>query len=86
MTEYDNTNRGALFQSEKTTDRHPDLKGKLNVDGTDYYVSAWSEVSKKDGKKYLSLSVDKKKDQGSAPAAPATPAATAEAEDGPLPF
>jgi hypothetical protein len=50
MTEYDNTNRGALFQSEKKTEKHPDLKGPLNIEGTDYYVSAWSEVSKKDGK------------------------------------
>lgn len=83
MTEYDNTNRGALFPAEKETDRHPDLKGKLNVDGTDYYVSAWSNVSKKDGKKYLSLSVDKKQDQKPSPAAPAATGGTA---DEVLPF
>lgn len=85
MTEYDNTNRGALFQSEKKTEKHPDLKGPLNIEGTDYYVSAWSEVSKKDGKKYLSLSVDKKQDKESAPA-PAAPAAPAATGDEALPF
>ena len=40
---YDNTNRGQLWRNEKkTTDKHPDLTGSLNVDGVDFWVSAWT--------------------------------------------
>ena len=40
---YDNTNRGQLWRNDKkTTDKHPDLTGTLNADGTDYWVSAWT--------------------------------------------
>jgi hypothetical protein len=39
---YDNTNRGAIWKNrDKTEDKHPDFKGQLNVDGVDYWVSAW---------------------------------------------
>ena len=39
---YDNTNRGAIWGSDKKeTEKHPDFKGKLNVEGVDYWVSAW---------------------------------------------
>lgn len=42
MKEYDNTNRGAIWKnSEKTIDNHPDFKGTLNVEGVEYWVSAW---------------------------------------------
>tara|TARA_B100001093_G_scaffold12807_1_gene11934 strand:+ start:3132 stop:3371 length:240 start_codon:yes stop_codon:yes gene_type:complete len=64
---YDDTNRGALFPSEKKTEKHPDLKGKLNVNGEDFYLSAWSQVSKA-GKKYLSITVDKPREAEAAPA------------------
>jgi hypothetical protein len=40
--EYDNTNRGSIWKNEdKDADTHPDFKGSLNVDGTEYWVSAW---------------------------------------------
>jgi uncharacterized protein (DUF736 family) len=58
MTQYDNTNRGGLWPAEQKTEKHPNLKGKINVDGKDYYVSAWSKVDQNGGK-YLSLSIDK---------------------------
>lgn len=69
MTEqkYNNTNRGALFPSDKTTDKHPDLKGKINVNGEDFVLSAWSEISKA-GNKYLSISVDKPREAQPTPA------------------
>jgi hypothetical protein len=42
MAEYDNTNRGAIWKNKKKeTDKHPDFTGSLNVDGHDYWVSAW---------------------------------------------
>lgn len=42
MSEYDNTNRGSIWKNEKkTTDKHPDFTGSLNVDGVEFWVSAW---------------------------------------------
>ncbi len=39
---YDNTNKGALWGNrEKKKDTHPDFKGSLNVNGVEYWVSAW---------------------------------------------
>jgi hypothetical protein len=40
--DFDNTNRGSIWRNEKKeTDKHPDFTGSLNVDGKDYWVSAW---------------------------------------------
>lgn len=61
MTQYDNTNRGVLFDNErKETDSHPDMTGRLNVNGVDHWFSAWW----KDGQKgeFLSLSLGKVKE------------------------
>lgn len=58
--EYDNTNRGALFRNEdKRGDSHPDYKGSINVNGVEFWLSAWLKESKK-GTKYMSLSVQPK--------------------------
>lgn len=57
---FDNTNKGALFQSkDKKTDKHPDYNGTINVNGDEYWLSGWKKQSK-DGKPYLSLSVQEK--------------------------
>jgi hypothetical protein len=57
MSNYDNTNRGALFTNDrKQADNHPDYQGKINVDGTDWEISGWSRTGKS-GKKFMSLSV-----------------------------
>jgi len=58
--EYDTTNRGSLFKNDRKDDaKFPDYKGSINVDGTDYWLSAWIKVSK-DGNKFMSLSVKNK--------------------------
>ena len=60
--EYDNTNRGVLFKNDrKESDRHPEYKGSINVDGQEFWLSAWV----KDGKsgKFMSLSIQPKNDQ-----------------------
>ena len=75
MSDYDNTNSGALFaNADRKTDKHPNARGTLNVEGVEYWISAWTKVSKK-GEKYQSLSVQPKEQQApkSAPAASEPP-------------
>lgn len=56
--EYDNTNRGVLFKNdEKKGEAHPDYKGRINTNGQDFWLSAWLKTAK-DGRKYMSLSVN----------------------------
>jgi hypothetical protein len=62
---YDNTNSGILARNErKTTDKHPDFSGSLNVAGVDYWLPGWVNAgragSKMEGKKYFSLKVTPK--------------------------
>lgn len=57
MTTYDNTNRGSLFTNDrKTTDKHPDLKGSINVEGKEYWLSGWFKTGKTGGFTSLSIS------------------------------
>ena len=58
--EYDNTNRGALFVSDrKTEERHPDYTGNINVNGQEFWLSGWKKTSQA-GKKFLSLTIQPK--------------------------
>ena len=67
MAEYDNTNTGILARNErKEKDTHPDLQGSINVDGKEYWLSAWSKRGKSgklEGKPFFSLSVKPKEDR-----------------------
>ena len=84
MAEYDNTNRGALFVNDrKETESHPDSKGSLNVNGVEYWVSAWRKESA-NGKKFLSLSVTPKEEQQKP--APKPVASRVPGEDDDIPF
>jgi uncharacterized protein (DUF736 family) len=56
MSNYDNTNTGALFTNEKKADNQPDYKGKINVNGKDLEIAAWIKTSKA-GSKFMSLKV-----------------------------
>lgn len=68
MTEYDNTNRGALFRNDRReTDKHPEYSGTINVDGRDYWLSAWVKEGKKS--KFFSLSVKPKESRDRNPTA-----------------
>lgn len=63
MSEYDNTNRGVLFKNDQGGNpKRPQYRGSLNVGGTDYNISAWIKESRKDGSKFMSLSVEQKKE------------------------
>lgn len=60
MSDFDNTNRGALFRNDKQgNEKWPDYTGSLNVNGEEFWISAWLRESKK-GQKYMSLSVESK--------------------------
>jgi len=62
--QYDETNRGALFVNDrKESDNHPDLSGKINVDGKDYWLSGWTKRNEDGSFKVLSLSVKPKEQQ-----------------------
>ena len=53
-------NSGALFKNDqKQGDNHPDYKGSAMIDGSDYWLSAWINVSK-NGLTYMSLSLQPK--------------------------
>lgn len=42
MSQYDNTNRGQIWPNDKReTENHPDFKGSINVEGKEYWLSAW---------------------------------------------
>lgn len=62
---YDNKNRGAVWDNlGKKTATQPDLKGELNVEGEEYWVSCWQ---RQQGYKLtapaLSFSITKKTDK-----------------------
>ena len=66
MTQYDETNRFALFKNDrKEKDTHPDMTGTINVDGVEYYLNAWTKEGKKG--KFLSGSIKLKEDKPAAP-------------------
>lgn len=71
---YDNTNRGSIWKNDdKTEDTHPDFRGSLNVDGVEYWVSAWKRKEGANPKApALSFTV-KAKDAAKTPAPKAQP-------------
>jgi hypothetical protein len=65
--QYDNTNRGIISKNDrKTQDKHPDIKGSINVDGVEYWLDGWQKKRQSDGATFYSLSVKRK--EGQAPA------------------
>jgi hypothetical protein len=51
----------AITQSDRS------IGGSLNVNGAEYNISAWIKESRKDGSKFMSLSVEPKRDKPAAP-------------------
>lgn len=55
--QYDNTNTGVLFKNnKKESEKHPDYKGQINIDGENKELAAWIKVSHK-GTRFLSLKI-----------------------------
>ena len=59
MSDYDNTNRGAMFPNKykEDGDKRPDHTGNLNVDGKEFKIAAWQSTSKA-GNDYLSVKIN----------------------------
>lgn len=70
MPDYDNNMRGVLFKNDKKqSDTHPDYKGNAEIEGVEYWVSAWIKTSGK-GAKFMSMSFQAKEQQAPRQAAP----------------
>jgi hypothetical protein len=84
MSDYDNTNRFALFKNTAMREGKKDanLQGTLNVEGVEYWINGWTGETKS-GDKYISGSIRKKEKQ-SAPS-PAASERAANFEDD-IPF
>lgn len=63
---YDKSLTGALFKNEQKRDgkQDADYRGQCELHGEAYWIDAWINESKKDGKKYLSLRFKPKSEQG----------------------
>ena len=62
--QWDDTNRGVMFDNDKAGNpNRPDYKGTINVEGTEYRISAWHKKSK-GGVPFISMSVQPKTENG----------------------
>jgi hypothetical protein len=73
---YDNTNTGILTSNDrKRNDRDPTHQGSINIDGREYWLSAWVNTGKDGGKlagqRYFSIKV-RPKDNPQKQAGPGT--------------
>lgn len=85
MAEYDNTNRGSIWPNDKKiTDNHPDFTGTLNVNGVEFWVSAWKRKPGANPKSpSLNFSIKQKEAR---PAADSSQAALEKDFDDDIPF
>ena len=63
MADFDNTNRFTIGKNKrKEAENHADLKGSLNVDGVEFWLSAWKKTAG-DGSTFYSGSIQRKDTQ-----------------------
>lgn len=62
--EYDNTNRGVLFvNNNKKSDKSPNMTGSINIEGVEYWISAWTQYPRGGGDKFLVIKANPKDEQ-----------------------
>ena len=84
MSNYDNTNKGQIWRNDKKiNDKHPDLKGSINIEGVEYWLSCWKRATGANPKSpALRMSVERKEQQPQAQAPQAqAPQAAPPADD-----
>lgn len=75
MSQYDNTNTGALFVNDKgDNEKRPDRRGTINIEGVEYKLSGWLRTPNGGGQQFLSLKAERK-DAQQGPAAQKEPPA-----------
>ena len=88
--DYDNTNTGALFgnRNKREGKKDPDLQGKLDIDGTEYWISGWMKTYEKDGekRKMISLALGDPVEERETPKPKAKQAGGFEKMDDDIPF
>ena len=74
MSNYDNTNKGQIWGNDKkTTDSHPDLRGSINIEGVEYWLSCWKRAPGANPKSpALRMSAERKEQQPQTQAPQAT--------------
>jgi len=90
---YDKTNTFTLGKgdkdkpenSDKDTSKWPDYKGIININGTEYYLSAWIKANGTTGEKFFSGAVKPKEQQAQADTQ-STPAESDDFRDDDIPF
>lgn len=64
--EYDRTNTGIMSKNDrKEKDSHPDVKGSVNIEGVEYWLSGWKKERNDGSGSFYSLAF-KRKDQQAA--------------------
>jgi uncharacterized protein (DUF736 family) len=85
MSNYDNTNKGALFTNDqKGNEKAPNYKGKLNVNGKEYEIAGWVRQGKSGS--FLSLTVSEPYQKLTITDAPKQTTYNKPKETGDLPF
>ena len=64
MSQYDNTNSGVLFanQYKEEGDSRPDFIGNVDVEGKEFRLAGWKNVSSK-GKRYIAVKGEEPKQE-----------------------
>jgi hypothetical protein len=88
MADYDNNLSGVLFKNDKEgNEKRPDYKGRAEIEGVQYWVSAWVLDGAKG--KFMSMKYERK-DKQAAPVKSSDPApahkSAADLDDSDTPF
>ena len=86
MADFDNNLRGVLFYNDKMgNEKRPDMTGSCEIDGVEYWLSAWNKVSAKN-ETYMSLALSLKDAKPNGAAQPQPQAQQQVALDDDVPF
>lgn len=83
--QYDNNLSGVLFKNDKDgNEKRPDYKGSAEIEGVQYWVSAWIRDGAKG--KFMSMKYEAKEKQQSQQSQTPKPAPVDDFDDSSIPF